>query len=59
MSLHVINGGRPPKPALPQPENRLSATVIEQRVLQEIKRLDAEQLQVVELVIAAITRGAR
>jgi hypothetical protein len=43
----------PPSPA------RLAATAIEARIHLGLKRLDAEQMQVVELVIAAICRGAR
>lgn len=38
---------------------RLAASAIEMRIHSHLKRLDAEQLQVVELVIAAISRGAR
>lgn len=46
------------KPSPPLP-GRLAATAIEARIHHQLKRLDGEQLQVVELVIAAITRGAR
>lgn len=37
---------------------RLSATVIRERLRQSLSRLDGEQLQVVEIVVAAIRRGA-
>ncbi len=43
----------------PLSRGRLAATAIESRIHNDLKRLDAEQMQVVELVIAAIMRGAR
>jgi hypothetical protein len=51
--------GRPTSPLrlLSSPE-RLSATAIEDRVKAKLSRLDGEQLQIVEIVIAALVRGA-
>lgn len=55
--LRVVSGGRPTLPAcVPK---RLTKKAIESRVIKQLRRLDAQQVQVVELVIAAIARGAR
>lgn len=53
----TTRNGRPvAAPAVP---DRLTASHIKARVSAGLRGLDAEQLQVVELVIAAIRRGAR
>jgi hypothetical protein len=52
--FRVIPIAAPSRPGsgLPQP-------VLADRLLEKIRRLDGEQLQIVELVIAAIDRGGR
>lgn len=46
-----------PKPS-PSSQEHLSATAIEKRLVEKLKTLDGEQLQIIEIVVAAIIRGA-
>lgn len=51
---------RRPRPARPvRPTSSLSANAIQARLDSRLAKLDGEQLQIVEIVVAAITRGVK